>query len=222
MIKASLLVLALILLQTCVKNEIQNKNTERKQMNDEILEKIKRIDETLANKVQSRKARIEKIDTPFLNDGNIYQISEFTPTRPVVYYLGLSKKQEAFLNQNAESFYSFVKDAGINIDKKELRIEYVKTYLRVVYVPNQRLQILENIDEVKERPNLPEEKRKAFAEFKEKYSSIVKRPECSLTNCILFAIKGQDLVRFDVKLDQEKVEINEEVLEKQLLIPYAI
>ncbi|MCS6874273.1 MAG: hypothetical protein N2Z23_08245 [Pyrinomonadaceae bacterium] len=223
----AVLTLILLLQQVCAKsqNHTDNSNMERNQMNqNEIVERIKEADELLADKITRREATLEKRETPFLKNGTIYRIAEFNPTRPIIHHIVFfNDRKVVILEGDEQSFYSSVREAGLVLDKANERVEYVKAYLEIVYASGKRLQILNDIDEITERPNLTEEKRKIFAEVKEKYRSLVKPPSCSLTNCILFAVKGQSLVKFDLKISGDgEIKVEEEVLEKELLIPYTI
>lgn len=221
------LALALLLQQACVKsqNRTDKSYMNKNQMNhSEIVQKIEEANRLLADKITKREASLEEREAPFLKNGTIYRVTEFNPTRPIIHYIAfVSNEKIIALEGDAQSFYSFVRESGLVLDKADEWIEYVKAYLEIVHAGSKRLQILNHVDEIKERPNLTEEERRIFAEVKEKYRSLVKPPSCALPNCTLFAIKGQSLVEFKLKISNNgQITVEEKILEKELLIPYTI
>ncbi|GIU82511.1 MAG: hypothetical protein D6687_12370 [Acidobacteria bacterium] len=202
-------------------------NLEKKEMEDKekLAEKLVKsgLEET-AIILQKGDVKLDSLNTPFLDKGKIYRITRFLPTRPLIIYVGVDGEENTYLlNADAEKFFEFVLKSGLRIDKKELKLEYAKVYLKVVYLPNGRLEIVENVQDLKPRPNLSEEKRREFDEFQERFKTVVKKPECQESRCVLFVVKGQDLVKMELEIAGDgKVNVKETVLEKDLLIPYAL
>ena len=175
--------------------------------------------------IRDPKSKIERVSTPFLKNGRIYKVSKFAPTRPVIIFLGVDDKELAVkLNANEAGYFELADKGGLNIANGDARIAYVLVFLETVIKKNGRLQVLDNIGQIKPRPNLDAEKQKEFAAFTAKFESIVKPPKSVEGGTVeLYVVKDQDLVKMSATVSVGgKIDIKETVLEKDLLIPYAM
>lgn len=203
---------------------------EEKQVSDnrEILAKrVEGVDAETAQAIRDPKTEITKISTPFFPEGRILQASSFAPTHPIISYIGIDDKNfTVILNANAEGFFELAEKAHVTVEKKDVRLEYCKVFLETVLAPDKRLQVLKSVNDIEKRPNLSEAEEKQFEEFKEKYQKIITAPQISdavPSKAVFFVIKKQDLVRLDLTvLLDGKIEVQEKVLEKELLIPYSL
>jgi hypothetical protein len=193
-------------------------------MEERLVEKLLKSGEESTAKLIEKDTKTELLDTSFLTDGKIYRVTKFHLTRPLILYIGVDSKETAYyLNGNKSKFLKFISKSNLKLNKKETIIEYVKLYLKIVISPNKRFEVLESINDLKQRPNLSEENKKKFADFQEKFRSLIKSAECQDKNCVLFAVKNQDLVKLELQIDDSgNVNIKETTLEKNLLIPYAL
>jgi|GEM_PF-3166331 len=181
--------------------------------------------EDLVSTLKRDDTELEVLDTPFLGEGKIYKITAFSPTKPIVLYVGIDREENAYrLNGDIDKFLGFVSRSSLRVDTRHLKVEYAKVYLRVIYSPAKRLVILEKVEDLKERPSLSEEGKRKFTEFQRKFREIIRAPECVDKKCLFFVVRGQDLLELELLIQEDgKIQVvRETLLEKNLLIPYAL
>ncbi len=189
-----------------------------------LAKRFERDDPDTAALIMAADSTVERIATPFLNNGRIYKISKFAPSRAIIVYVGLDPKDfQVKLNANEDGYFELAERAGLNITKNENRISYVTTFLETVESKNKRLRVIESVDDIERRPNLDQQKQEEFEAFREKYGKVIKAPETKGDAVELFAVKGQDLVKATATISVAgKIALQETVLEQDLLIPYAM
>lgn len=190
-----------------------------------LAKRVEPLDATASQIIRDEAAKIETMTTPFLRDGEIYKISKFAPTRLIIIYIGaVGDEFTRLIGGDAERYFEFIGKAGVSLNNDESRRAYLLNYLEVTKAGSERLQILESVDNVKMRPNLNDEQKRRFAEFQEKYQSVIKPPKRNEQGVYqIFAIRGQNLVRFDLTIKENHlIEERQSVLEKDILIPYAL
>lgn len=201
---------------------------EKSNVSDEkelLAKRFEQNDPDTAALIRAPESTIERISTPFLKNGRIYKVSKFAPTRPINLFVGLDDKDFAVkLNANESGYFELADKAGLNMTNAENRIAYVLVFLKTVVKKNRRLEVLDSVSQIKERPNLDAEKQKEFQAFIMQFESVVKPPKSIDGGIVeLFAVKDQDLVKMSAAVSVGgKIEIKETVLEKDLLIPYAM
>lgn len=181
--------------------------------------------EDLVSTLKRDDTELKVLDTPFLGEGKIYKITAFSPTRPIVLYVGIDREENAYrLNGDIDKFLGFVSRSSLRVDTSHLKVEYAKVYLRVIYSPAKRLVILEKVEDLKERPFLSEEGKRKFTEFQRRFREIIRAPECADKKCLFFVVRGQDLLELELLIQEDgKIQVvRETLLEKNLLIPYAL
>lgn len=201
---------------------------EKPKVSDEkelLAKRFEQKDPDTAAIIRAPETKIDRIPTPFLKNGRIYKVSRFAPTRPINIFVGVDDKDLAIkLNANEVGYFELADKAGLNISNGESRIAYVLVFLETVVKKNNRLEVIDSIGQVKERPNLDAEKQKEFQAFVKQFESIVKPPKSIESGIVeLYAVKGQDLVKMSASVSVGgKIDIKETILEKDLLIPYAM
>ncbi|MGB7069386.1 MAG: hypothetical protein WBD22_07810 [Pyrinomonadaceae bacterium] len=193
---------------------------------EELAKKVEKIDADTAAVIRSENSKLTTLPTPFYRSGKIYRVEKFAPTRPIIRYIGVGDDDfTTILNANEKGFFELADKAGISIEPREARAEYLKTFLETVVAGNKRLQIVGSVKEIKPRPNLDDAKNEELKQFYRKYEKTVVPVKCSdamPSSCVVFAVKGQDLVRIDAKISfAGQVEMKVTILESNLLIPYA-
>ncbi len=204
---------------------VNGQSQEKKMDKKTLAKRVEPTDTTAAQIIEAENSQIQEIETPFLRDGKIYKVSKFAPTRPIILYVGANGNDyTALIGGNPEKYFEFVEKAKLTLDSKEIRKMYVLNFLEVTKKQNERLQILESAADIKPRPNLSEAEQKEFADFQEKYRSIIKPVQQNESGIYeIFAIKKQDLIRMDLTIKPDgTIDKKETVLESDILIPYAL
>lgn len=202
-------------------------NQSNKMNREKLAEQIEKTDANTAATIRNEKNSLEQVPTPFLKRGAVYCVTKFTPTRPVKIFIGSNEADfTAVLNANADAFAEFAASAGLLLDKRQLRLSYVQTYLEIVYSPAKRFQILQNINELEERPNLDIEGKQRFQAINVKYEKTIVAPQATDAvpyHATIFAVHSQNLVKLDLTIEHDgKITVQETILEKDLPIPYAL
>jgi hypothetical protein len=227
--------LAILFQPNCKKIELNSANLmtptptpkqEKKNvMEKEVLaKKIEAIDENTAKIVGDAQTKIREIPVSFLQNGEIFVAEKFAPSRLIQIYIGKSDDSVFLIGGDAEKYYEFVEKAKLSLNNSETRIAYLKNFLQITEAGKGRFQIVESVDEIKIRPNLSDENKQKFAQFQEKFKSVIVAPkETSDFKYAVFAIIGQDLVKLNLTIKPDnKIERTDEILEKDLLIPYSL
>ena len=190
--------------------------------------RIEATDAPTAAIVRDEQAVIDQLSATFLRGGAIYRVEKFAPTRPIMLYIGCSGEKDncTVLNADEKAFYELAGRAGLLLDDRARQIAYAEAFLKIVFSPVDRLQILNSIKDLKERPNMEEADKKRYAEILKQYQKIVVAPSATggtASVCTFFAVKNQDLVRLDLTVMPDgKIKTKESVLESNLPIPYAL
>lgn len=199
---------------------------EKKTMSDkeELAKKVQPVDPNVSTIIRDEGSKIKTLETPFLQNGAVFLVEKFAPTRMIQIYIGVVGESAFLIGGNPEKYFEFAEKAKTNLDKSELKIAYLKNFLEVTQAGKGRFKVVESVDEIKERPNLTDKEKQKFAEFKNKFRGIIAPPkDTGNSKFILFAVKKQDLVKLEMSLMPEgKIQIKETVEEKDILIPYAI
>lgn len=233
--------LAVVMQNNCAREQIKLMNRannatatpmserEEKKMDEreKLAKQLEKNDPQAATIVRSQEAKLEAVPTAFLRGGKIYRVEQFAPTRPVILFIGTDENDIAkVLSGDAEAFTAFAERAGLTLERRELRIDYLTAFLEMTKSSDERLVILQSVGDIKPRPNLSDEQQKRFAEFQDKFEKTIVPPKVTDAipyQAVFFAIKGQNLVRLDLTLQPDgKVETKESVLESNLLIPYSL
>ncbi len=227
--------LAIFFQQNCTQVELKTTNqvkttpTPRQEknndMNKEVLaEKIESIDANTAAIIRDKQTKIEQILTPFMQNGEILVARKFAPSRLIEIFIGKSGENAFLIGGDAARYFEFTEKTKLSINSTETRIAYLKNFLQITEAGNGRFQLLESIDEIKIRPNLSDEDKQKFAQFQTKFKHIiVPVKEIADFKYIAFAIKNQDLVKLSLVVKPDnKIDRKDEIIEKDLLIPYAM
>lgn len=177
----------------------------------------------IANLVRDPASKLESYG-PKIGNGTIVRVSKFAPTRMIVHFVGVVSGEEAIvLTGDKEAFVNFAQRSKTMLNRAEDRIAYGSEFLSIAVAGGNRLRILESVSSIKSRPALNNAQSAMFAEFVAKYTGVIKPPACSGEVCNYYAISGQDLVLFELTVSASgSVKIDETVLEKDILIPYAM
>lgn len=201
------------------------RNKEKKMDKKTLAERVRPLDATVSQMIEAENSQLQELDTPFLRDGKIIRVSKFAPTRTIMIYVGIVGEDfTSLIGGDEEKYLEFAQKSGVNLNNDEMRKAYLLNFLEITKPGGERLQILESVSEIKPRPNLKDEQKEEFANFQEKYKSIVKSPKQNEAGKYeVFAVKEQDLVRFDLTIAPNgSIKKDEKILEKDLLIPYAM
>lgn len=201
------------------------RNKEKKMDKKTLAERVRPLDATVSQMIEAENSQLQELDTPFLRDGKIIRVSKFAPTRTIMIYIGIVREDfTSLIGGDEEKYLEFAQKSGINLNNDELRKAYILNFLEITKSGGERLQVLESVSEIKPRPNLNDNQKEEFARFQEKYKSLVKPPKQNEAGKYeVFAVRGQNLVRFDLSVEpNETIKKQETILEKDLLIPYAM
>ncbi len=204
--------------------------TEKKTVNDKKENLAKRFevsDPETAGLIRDNETEVTVVPTSFLRNGEVFLLNKFAKTRPVMVYVGIAGETfSVMLSGNPEGFSRFLASAKSEFVSRDQQIEVARGFLEWTRSSDERLEIVERVQAISPRPNLNDIQKKAFEEFREKYSKIVVSPNCTGDDpieCSLYAVHEQDLVKIGLRIFQNgKVERSETVVEKDLLIPYAL
>jgi hypothetical protein len=199
-------------------------NREKKMDKETLAKRVEPLDQTVSQIIRAENTTIQEVTAPFLRDGKIYKISKFAPTRPIIIFVGVVGDDSTYLIGDAKKYFAFVKKSGIALNSDELRKDYILNFLEVTEAENERLQIVDSVADIKPRPNLNDDQKRQFAEFQEKYKSIIQPLKQGEEKTYkIYAIKEQNLIQMDLTIkEDDTIEEHETVLEPNLLIPYAI
>lgn len=205
----------------------QKISQEKKRMDKETLAKrIEPTDADAAQIIRAADAKLEQLPAQFMLRGALYRVEKFAKTRPIILHVGCGETNQCVLLGGDETgFFDFASQNGLDLTRKEARISYALTFLMLMH-PAERLQILNSVGDIKPRPNLNEEQQQQFKAFQEKFAGIVTAPnvlDVPPFHATVFAVKGQNLVKIELTISPDgKITTAETVLEKDLLIPYAL
>ncbi len=190
---------------------------------EELAKILDKTNKEIANLVRDPASKLETYG-PNIGNGTIVRISKFAPTRMIVHFVGVLSDQEAIvLTGDQEAFVDFARRSKAMLIRAEDRVAYGGEFILVAVSGGNRLQILESVSSITPRPGLNDAKSAMFAEFVAKYSGVIKPPACSGDVCKYYAISDQDLVLFELTVNASgSVKFDKTVLEKDILIPYAM
>jgi hypothetical protein len=199
-------------------------NRDKKMDKETLAKRVEPLDETVSQIIRAENATIQEVTTPFLRDGKIFKVSKFAPTRPIIIFIGIVGDDFTYLIGDEKKYFEFVKKSGVTLNSDELRKDYLLNFLEVTKAETERFQILESVADIKPRPNLNDDQKRQFAEFQEKYKSIIQPLKQGEEKTYkIFAVKEQNLIQVDLTIKQDDtIEEHETVLESNLLIPYSI
>ncbi len=203
---------------------------ENKKVSDreKLAEKVEKTDEDTAQIIRDEDTEISLLDTPFLRNARIYRLKEILPTKPVMTYLGCINEKDfcVTLNANPKGFFELIEKAGVLLEKQDLRVKYAEVYLETVESKNKRFDILQSVKDIEPRPGLTDEEKQKFEQFQTKYAAVITAPQATNSfpsTAVFFVVKEQNLVKIELVISPDgKIQMNEIVLEKDLLIPYSL
>jgi hypothetical protein len=197
---------------------------ETKKMDKETLAaRVEKAIPDVAEKIRAERTTIDRIETPFFADGGIYRVMYPSKYRPITFVFGVARKDYAVpLAKNPKGFAELAQTAGLDLSTDSLRLSYVEAFLESTRDFQSRFQILRSFDDIELINKASEEEKRRYEDLKNKYRSTIKPPEVSGKEINLFVLKRQDLLRLVATVsDDGKIDIKEEILEKDLPIAYV-
>ena len=201
--------------------------TQNNMNKQKLAQRVEKIEPSLAAFILDENSELERVAAPFFKTAAIYKAQGFEPTRPQILFVGCDDTDFcAILNANPKGFFELAQKSPPDLGKKELRLDYLDFFFTVTNPNDERLLLLDGADDIKPRPNLSATETQQFKQFHDKYQKIIHAPTVSDNSpykAVIFAVKGQNLIRIDAILTNDgKINLSETVLEKDLLIPYAL
>lgn len=178
----------------------------------------------VADLVQRSNTEVRQLETPFLQRGEIYRVIHLAENHPVGFTAGWVDPDFAvMLPRNPQGFAELTARGGLRLDTPERRLTYVRTFLETTRDFRLPFQIARSFADLEVIPRATPEQRDRYEQLRKKYEPVIKAPALAGDGPwkgTVFVLKGQALVQLDVTLSPGgKLEIAEEVLEKELLIP---
>lgn len=204
--------------------------TERKMASENKESLAKRFEGTdpdTAVLIRDNGTEVTAVPAPFLHGGEVFLLKKFAKTRPIMLYIGLAGESvSVVLSGNPDAFIRLLAAAKADLSTRDAGVQAARAYLEWTRSSDERLKVVDSVQQIEPRPNLDENQLKAFEEFREKYAKVIEPPRCSGDNpveCDLYAVHSQDLVKIHLQIFADgRVKRTENVLEKNILIPYAL
>jgi hypothetical protein len=188
-------------------------------------DRVRPVDPTLADDIAAPESEVEVVPTSFLVGGNIYRVTRSLATRPIVFTVGVAGDYVASLAGRPAAYVALARHGRLDLSSSDKRRAYVTTYLETTRSYATRFELLRSIDQLSPRANLSPTERGQFDAIRSRYSAALQPLELSVTvpwRGSGYAVKGQDLVRYDMELSATgEISAREEVLEADLPIPRA-
>jgi hypothetical protein len=199
-----------------------------KMINKEALaSRIEHLQPNLGAILRSATTRIEQIDTPFFEKGAIYRVVHIGPHHPLVFTVGCAERDfTVLLPANPEAFAQLAAKSALQLDSDKSRVSYAIVFLESTRNFDRRFQILRRFDDIELIAKASEQEKQRYEQLRSSYGSVIRPPTIASQDgkwtIAVIALKGQDLVRMEVKLDANgNVTLAESTLEKNLPISYA-
>jgi hypothetical protein len=189
--------------------------------------RIERLEPNLAAIVRSATTRIDQIDTPFFEKGAIYRVVHIGRHHPLVFTVGCAERDfTVLLPANPEAFAQLAAESGLRLDSDKARVSYAIAFLESTRSFDRRFQILRRFDDIELIAKASEQEKQRYEQLRGTYGSVIRPPTIASQDgkwtVTVMVLKGQDLVRVEVKLDGSgKVALAESTIEKNLPISYA-
>jgi hypothetical protein len=201
-------------------------------MGTEIQEQLSKalsgVDKQYARLAKDRMTKVAVYDAPFLNEYRIYRVRHLNPHKPIVFYVGFAPRKRAYLLTGApENMTKLAKADGVVIDSPEVAATFASTFLEVTRSMARLFYQVQSVDELKFRPNLPDEQRQVKEEIETKYRSIISPPAAEPADSgyavTVYAVREQALERHSVRVSRDG-DISDEVsvLETGLPLVYGL
>jgi hypothetical protein len=191
----------------------------------ELASRLSATDAPSAEFVRAPEAQLTAYPTPFFTKGGVIKVLRNLPSHPALLFVGWSPELVIALTGKPEAFTQLAAKAGLSLDSAEKRNGYVRAYYETTRVMSKRFQVLDKIEDLKPRPNLPPPEQARLAEIQKAHGPAVKPVAMSDAppyKGSLFAVKDQALVRYDVTLAASgELDAKETTLEPNLPIPIA-
>jgi hypothetical protein len=186
------------------------------------------VDKHYANVVAESMTEIETYPTSFLKHYRIYKVEGFNPNKPVLFYVGFASGQLPYLlTGHVDNYIKLLKADGSVIDKPDIAINYVKTYLEVTRPMAKLFYVICSSQDLEFRPNLDNSESQIKATFLKKYQSVIAPPVVAQTDdcyvVTLYAIEEQSLKLYSVTVNQRNnLEVVVTTLEENLPLVYGL
>jgi hypothetical protein len=191
----------------------------------ELASRLSATDGPSAAFVSAPEARLTAYPTPFFSTGVVVRVQRNLPTHPALLFVGSSPELVVTLTGKPSAFPQLAAKAGLSLDSADKRNGYVRAYYETTRIMSKRFDVLDKIEDLKPRPNLPPAEQTRLAEIQKTHGPAVKPVAMSDAppyKGSLFAVKDQALVRYDVTLQPSgELEAKEITLEPNLPIPIA-
>ena len=169
---------------------------------------------------------IARVDTPFFPHASVFRVEHWLrPTRTLVLTLGsLQDGTTLLLPTNPEAWMRLAA-SGVDLGTESLRLAYAISFLETTRSFAERFQVLHEVDQLEPRPGMSDEDGAVFEDIRQRFASSVP-PTITATapwKASIFAVKGQDLVRYLVRIAPTgQIEATPSVVERELPIVWAL
>ena len=191
----------------------------------ELASRLSATDQPSAQFVSAPEAQLTPYPTPFFGKGGVFKVLRNLPTHPALLFVGWSPELVVALTAKPDAFTQLAAKAGLSLDTPEKRNGYVRAYYETTRIMSKRFEVLDKIEDIKARPNMPPPEQARFAEIQKTHGPVVKpvsMSDAAPYKGSIFAAKDMALVRYDVTLSANgEVDAKETVLEPSLPIAIA-
>ncbi len=189
-----------------------------------LAKRVAAVSDGLDEIVRSENTTIDRVETPFFRNGNIFRVVHLGDFHPMGFTVGISDDFTIMLPSNPQGFMELKNKAGLKLtDSPNERVEYVVTFLNTTRSFSQKFQILDSFEDVDLIPQASDAEKADFQALEAKYAKVIKPPHFSGdSNVIVFAVKQLSLVRIDNHIEENgDIKSTETVLEKALPIAFT-
>ena len=198
------------------------------ELRQSISEALHSVSEHHSNMVAASSAQIMVYATPFLNRFKVYEVTYFTPNRPVAFYVGFVQGEAAFLlTGNPESYINLSRADGVVVSTPEVAIDYITAYLEVTRSMSGSYYIVSSVDELLFRSDLSLSQESEKESFLESYRDEVKHPAARSEKdgfvVTAYTVSEQKLERLSLTVSRNgEIEMHRSVLENELPLVYGL
>jgi hypothetical protein len=186
---------------------------------DPLAQLVEPINAEVARLIRDPATTIERLDTPFLRNGLIFQVEWHGPYKPVGLTVGYARQDNftVLLPANTAGFQELAARAGVVLDSGKHRVAYAITELETTRPFDETFVVLRSFDDLRPMANPTAQDEARFRAIRQKYEPLIQLPRADGAApwaIPVYVLARNDLCLFTVTLDAAGIStIDRQVLE---------
>jgi hypothetical protein len=190
---------------------------------------LEKVSSSYGEMALSPKTEIEALPAAFFSNYHIYELTHRAPNKPIQFYVGYAENKPVYLiTGQPDNYFKIAEEDHVQLKSEAEALDYIRLYLKVTRPMNKLFYVVNNVDQIKFRPNLEAAQEAVKSAFLKHYEDAINSPakvhfgeQYMMT---VYLIHDMDFKEYTITVDKAGKLLNTEIkiLQKGLPLVYSL